>query len=169
MYSRYIKILAVEIDKELKPFWEVRAEEEDKYGSLQTTFYDPKKSYPDLPAHEVYWDMVDKKVVSGVVIDIKNDTSKLRYKIGQEVLINKDHSSVLHPDKIIDIAFLDYKSYITKVQDLSHYDLNSFTEEQKKLLSVIGIVDRHIWEPTYIMASGFKTIYEHKIFTIAPK
>lgn len=166
MFADYshINIKAINVGNKLIPLWEFDYSRDDEYGRDDFRHKSSGKRFSTNDIIDCKLDMVTKKVVRHVTIEIDQ---KGKYKVGERVMRETSHH-VLVPCVIKEIVrgrleldritpLDDIKSYV-KHGGVSSIDVNTLDSKISYNLMV--------YEPTYVMEGGNVCQWEHELYGI---
>lgn len=161
--KRFIPVKCLQDGNNLIPFWELNYTKHEDYGEGFYKKGDSKwdSKYQDLT--DCYWDSKEKKIITGIVLDVYPSSEEVEYKIGDEVLIEEEREiNTFRIDKIEDIIFEEYDTAIKKVK-MDEWELRSFTKEQREKLNKEDLYEFRLWKPYYKVASGEIIRWDYRI------
>ncbi|HNC58698.1 MAG TPA: hypothetical protein PLP33_24945 [Leptospiraceae bacterium] len=156
--KRYIKILALQIDNELTPFWELNYSNSNMFGEGFSKKDSSTVYYSDLI--ECIYDCEKKQIKPAVVKDFYPETNS-SFKVGESVFREVSHDTYTE-DEIIEVFYERYDSEfytIKKLRELTHY-LQIFSEEE---LNSENIYEIRKWIPCYRMNSGTVIKWDYQL------
>lgn len=159
--SRYIPAKALKIsDTEYIPFWELTFSTCEMYGDGYTLKDDYKTHHHNLS--DCYWDTKKHKLLLGIVKDVYPE--KTEFKKEEEVYVEAKYNS-FKEDKIIDIVYEEYESYIKSVKTvIENNEIRFyFSEKEQKNLDVNAIYEFRNWKAYYVLESGETIKWDHKL------
>jgi len=159
--NRYIAIKAVKVNnEELIPFFDPRlmwAESED-YGD-KVTINGSSKEYSNFV--DCNYDLKTHAVIPGIEKEIFPELDKMEYKIGETVLVERDHRT-MQQTKIMDVVFEEFETDFRLGKKLEPLHIrNFFTADEEIKMDAVYVLKE--WHPTYVLQDGLKTRYSHKL------
>lgn len=151
--KRYIPVKCLKDGNNYIPFWLLSYVDSEEYGE---GYYGPEGNKHNASFNELVecmWDVVDRKVILGVVKDVYN-SSRIEFKL-EEVVLNEvaGESSTYYLDKVVEIIYEEYDISVRKANDLD-YEISYFTEEEIANMNPETLYEIRLWKPFYKLESG---------------
>jgi hypothetical protein len=106
---------------------------------------------------EVIYNLETREISAGVELDIYPNITEFAK---DEIVLSEVQHSSYRIDKIIDIIFEEFEMVIQKGKKIDNNylkDLKDIVIEPKTIYCI------KVWKPTYVLESGLKTTWSHKL------
>lgn len=157
--KKYITVPAIVTrDNQIIPVWDERVTfiKDDYYGDHLTV----EDSHEHYQPTDVVYDLKTKKLSMGIEIDSYPTEDRLDFKKGQEVYHEQGHRSLVQTS-VVDILFEEFEVDIKKGKKIEEYQKKDFKDIVLQT-DEIYVIKR--WKPTYVLANGRKTKWEHELY-----
>lgn len=158
--SRYVKVPALFVEGEIIPYNKLKFEE-DKDSICDCYVYGDDNRC-SLPLMMTTYDLVSKKFVNPLSIDVKKETE---LKIGKAYFIESSiNYRRLKRAVLTDIKYIDYNSAFCFYKELPDKYENLINDDDRKTLTKNTLIEIKHFSPTYIFDSGDELKTEYKIY-----
>lgn len=167
--NRFMPCKCIRTSKdEFVPFWLADFVEGDDVYEHKYKVNGDWQEYSNTSIVDCYWDIVDKKIVTGEVKDIYPEINELPFKEGEKVLReaqSKNWKRKVHTfDEIEKIIFDEFDRNILKGKDVDEYYSEFFSKEE--LVNKDALYEIRIWKPAYKLKSGVIIRWDHQLSII---
>jgi len=152
-------------EKQIIPFWDPQIEYNegnDENSPHVRLLKDPVLFDRHYQLTDCVYDIRSKTISLGIDINIYPE--KTEFVVGQKVLSEdiRKHRH-LKQDEIVEIVYEEFEMRICKGVTLTHELRAEYIPKEIDLYRLYVI--KH-WEPTYVLKSGMKTKWSHKLYHI---
>lgn len=141
-------------DNKIIPFWELPPFE--YFEDVNNVYYNNNLTY----LQDVIYDLENKTLSTGILLEYNVDINDLEYKIGEECYFETS-SRKLSSTTIKDILFDNFTSYIMFGKKLGNYWKNRFKNVKFEDDKLYWIKE---FNPTYVLKDGTKVDNPFKLF-----
>lgn len=141
-------------DNKIIPFWELHPFE--YFEDVNNVFYNNNNT----PLQDVIYNLENKTLSTGILLEYNKDINDLEYKIGEECYF-ETVSRKLSLTTIKDILFENFTSYIMFGEKVGIYWKNKFKDVKFEDEELYHIIE---FSPTYILEDNTKVENPFKLF-----